>query len=150
MVMSFGLTNAPSNFMRLMNHILYEFSRELVVVYFDNILIYSKTIEDRVMHVRCVLDALRREISYANLKKCCFSLEKVNFLGFVVFKHQVKVNYEKVKLIREWPTLKSASEIISFHGLVDFYRRFIRDFNSIASPFNELIKRNVTFDWGQA
>ncbi|XP_022151643.1 uncharacterized protein LOC111019551 [Momordica charantia] len=150
LVMPFGLTNAPSTFMRLMNHVLRDFLGEFVVVYFDDILIYSRTLEDHVQHVRYVLIALRKEKLYANLKKCNFCMEMINFLGFVISKQGVEVDTEKVKAIREWPTPKNASEIKSFHGLAGFYRRFIRDFSSIAAPLNELIKKHMKFEWGKA
>ena len=84
---------------------------------------------------------------YANLKKCSFCMDKVVFLGFVVSSKGVEVDSEKVKAIQEWPTPKSASEVRSFHGLASFYRRFVRDFSTIAAPLNEIIKKNVGFRW---
>ncbi|KAL0556218.1 hypothetical protein IC582_004728 [Cucumis melo] len=146
--MPFGLTNVPSTFMRLMNHVLCEFLGEFVVVYFD--VIFYKTLEDHVMHVSCVLDALRRKKFYVNIKKCYFCMENENFLGFVVSKHEVEVDLEKVKAIREWPIPKNASGIRSFHGLAGLCKRFIRDFSSIVASLNELIKKNVKLERGQA
>ncbi|XP_048228809.1 uncharacterized protein LOC125369769 [Ricinus communis] len=150
LVMPFGLTNAPSTFMRLMNHVLHECLGKFVVVYFDDILVYSKSIDDHVMHVRRILDILRVEKLYANLKKCAFCMDKVNFLGFVVSSKGLEVDVEKVKAIREWPTPKNISQVRSFHGLASFYRRFIKDFSSIAAPLNEIVKKNVGFTWGDA
>ena len=150
LVMPFGLTNAPSTFMRLMNHVLRECLGKFVVVYFDDILIYSRTIDDHVMHVRKVLEILRVEKLHANLKKCSFCMDRVNFLGFVVSSNGLEVNVEKVKAIREWPTPTNISQVRSFHRLASFYRRFIKDFSSIAAPLNEIVKKNVGFNWGDA
>ena len=123
---------------------------KFVVVYFDDILIYSRTIDDHVMHVRKVLEILRVEKLYANLKKCSFCMDRVNFLGFVVSSKGLEVDVEKVKAIREWPTPTNISQVRSFHGLASFYRRFIKDFSSIAAPLNEIVKKNVGFNWGDA
>ncbi|KAA0059666.1 Transposon Ty3-I Gag-Pol polyprotein [Cucumis melo var. makuwa] len=147
LVMSFGLTNAPSTFTRLMNHVLKEYVGKFVVVYFDDILVYSKGLNDHILHVKTILLKLREEKLYANFKKCIFCLEQIHFLGFIVGKDGVKVDEEKVKAIQEWPTPTNASEVISFHGLASFYRRFIKDFSSITSPLTELVKKHVKFEW---
>jgi hypothetical protein len=132
-----------------MNHVLREFLGKFVVVYFDDILIYSKSLDDHVMHVRLVLEALRKAQLYANLKKCIFCLDKLHFLGFIVSAEGVEVDPEKVKAIQEWPTPKGVSEVRSFHGLASFYRRFVKDFSSIAAPLTEVIKKDVGFKWGE-
>ena len=148
--MPVGLTNAPSTFMRLMNHVLREYLGKFVVVYFDDILIYSKCLDDHIMHVRLVLKILRQEKLYAHLKKCSFCMDKVNFLGFIVFSQGVEVDEKKVRAIKEWPKPKNVSEVRSFHGLASFYRRFIKNFSTITAPLNELVKKNVGFIWGDA
>ena len=145
LVMPFGLTNAPSTFMRLMNHVLRAFIGKFVVVYFDDILIYSKTLEEHVDHLHVVFNVLRENKLYANLKKCSFCLEFVVFLGFVISSKGISVDEEKVKAIREWPIPKNANEVRSFHGLASFYRRFVKNFSSLAAPLNELVKKNVMF-----
>ncbi|KAL0536566.1 hypothetical protein IC582_025515 [Cucumis melo] len=120
---------------------------KFVVVYFDDILVYSKGLNDHILHLKTILLKLREEKLYANFKKCSFCLEQIHFLGFIVGKDGVKVDEEKVKAIREWPTPTNASEVRSFHGLASFYRRFIKDFSSIASPLTELVKKHVKFEW---
>ncbi|XP_033139286.1 uncharacterized protein LOC117130674, partial [Brassica rapa] len=150
LVMPFGLTNAPSTFMRLMNHVLRSFIGLFVVVYFDDILVYSKSLEEHIKHLRTVLDVLRKEKLFANLKKCTFCTDNLVFLGFIVSADGVKVDQEKVKAIQEWPIPKTISEVRSFHGLAGFYRRFVKDFSTIAAPLTEVIKKEVGFKWGEA
>jgi hypothetical protein len=148
LVMPFGLTNAPSTFMRLMNHALRAFLGRFVVVYFDDILVYSKSLDEHIDHLHCVHTVLRKEKLYANLKKCSFCLDKVVFLGFVVGAKGITVDEEKVKAIKEWPTPKSITEVRSFHGLASFYRRFVKDFSTLAAPLTEIVKKSVGFKWG--
>uniref|UniRef100_A0A2N9IM79 RNA-directed DNA polymerase n=1 Tax=Fagus sylvatica TaxID=28930 RepID=A0A2N9IM79_FAGSY len=149
LVMPFGLTNAPSTFMRLMNHVLRTFIGRFVVVYFDDILIYSKNLDDHVVHVKSVLDVLRKERLFANLKKCTFYTDKLVFLGFVVSAQGIQVDEEKVRAIQDWPSPTSVGNVRSFHGLASFYRRFVKDFSSLAAPLTEVIKKNVGFRWGE-
>ena len=134
LVMPFGLTNAPSTFMRLMNHVLHVFIGKFVVVYFDDILVYSKNLDEHVTHLRAVFEVLRKEKLYANLKKCIFCTNELTFLGYVVNDKGIHVDQEKVKVIREWPKPTCVSDVRSFHGLASFYRRFIKDFSTIAAP----------------
>jgi hypothetical protein len=148
LVMPFGLTNAPSTFMSLMNHVLRAFIGKFVVVYFDDILVYSKDLNKHIEHLRYVFDVLKCEKLYANFKKCNFCMEKVVFLGYVVTTTGIEVDEEKVKAIKEWPTPKSITEVRSFHALASFYRRFVKDFSTLAAPLTEIIKKNVGFHWG--
>jgi hypothetical protein len=148
--MPFGLSNAPSTFMRLMNHVLRPFIGKFVVVYFDDILIYSRTLHEHVSHIEQVLLVLRKEQLYANLEKCTFCTDKLVFLGFVVSTHGIEVDESKIEAIKNWPTPINVSQVRSFHGLASFYRRFVKDFSAIASPLNELTRKNVQFVWGQS
>uniref|UniRef100_A0A151UFQ3 Retrovirus-related Pol polyprotein from transposon 17.6 n=1 Tax=Cajanus cajan TaxID=3821 RepID=A0A151UFQ3_CAJCA len=147
LVMPFGLTNAPSTFMRLMNHALRDCIGRFVVVYFDDILIYSQSLSDHVDHLRQVLLVLRDNHLFANVDKCTFCVDNVIFLGFVVSKNGVHVDPEKIKAIQEWPIPTNISEVRSFHGLESFYRRFVPNFSTLASPLNDLVKKDVVFLW---
>jgi hypothetical protein len=147
--MSFGLTNTPSTFMRLMNHVLHAFIGRFVVVYFDDILIYSKEFDEHMNQLRQVLDVLRKESLYANLKRCDFCMDRIIFLGYVVSAKGIEMDGAKVKAIQEWPTPKSKTEVRSFHGLASFYRRFVKDFSTMTSPLTEIIKKSVRFKWGE-
>jgi len=146
--MPFGLTNAPTTFMRLMHHVLRSFIGKCVVVYFDDILIYSSSLEDHEEHVRQVLETLRKEKLYANFAKC-IAIDHIDLLGFVVSSKGVHVDKEKVVAIRHWSTPTNVSEIRSFHGLASFYRRFVKDFSTIVAPLNAIVKKDVVFKWGQ-
>ena len=148
MVMPFGLSNALRTFMRLMNQVLKPFIGKFVVVYFDDILIYSKTEVAHYNHVREVLAVLQANELYINLKKCSFLTDKLLFLRYVVNADGIHVDEDKVRAVREWPTPKTVSDVRSFHGLATFYRRFVRDFSSIVAPIIECLKK-WKFSWGK-
>jgi hypothetical protein len=146
--MSFGLTNAPSTFMRFMNQVLKPIVGKFVVVYFDDILIYSQTKSDHMAHLREVLTILQQNKLYINLKKCSFMTSSLLFLGFIITADGIKVDEEKICAIREWPTPQTVSEVRSFHGLAMFYRRFVWDFSRIVAPITECMKKGK-FHWGK-
>jgi hypothetical protein len=147
--MTFGLTNAPSTFMRLMNHVLRAFIGKFVVVYFDDILIYRKSLDEHVEHIRSVLAVLREQKLYANLDKCTFCTDKVVSLGFVVLGQGLEVDEEKIKAVCEWVPPQNVRQVRSFLGLAGFYQRFVKYFSTIAAPINELTKKEVPFNWGE-
>ncbi|KAL1224964.1 putative mitochondrial protein [Cardamine amara subsp. amara] len=133
-----------------MNHVLRAFKGIFVVVYFDDILVYSKNLDDHVEHLKSVLEVLRKEKLFANLKKCTFCTDNLLFLGFVVSAQGIQVDEEKVRAICEWPSPSIVSEVGSFHGFAGFYRRFVKDFSTIAAPLTEMIKKSVGFKWEEA
>ena len=149
LVMPFGLSNAPSTFMRVMTHVLQPFIGKFLVVYFDDILIYNKSKEEHLEHDRHAFLTLREAKLYINLKKCSFMRPHVLFLGFIVSEHGILADPEKVRVVREWPEPKSIIETRSFHGLDSFYRRFIRGFSIIIAPIIECLKKKK-FQWSNA
>lgn len=148
LVMPFGLTNTLSTFLRLMNHVLRPFIGKFVV-YFDDILIYSKNLDDHLTHLKSVLNILRKEKLFANLKKFTFCTDKLVFLGFVVSAQGIQVDEEKVRAIQEWASPTSVSNVRNFHGFASFYRWFVKDFSTLAAPLTKVIKKNVGFKWGE-
>jgi hypothetical protein len=139
MVMPFGLSNAYSTFMGLMNHVFKPFIR-LFVVYFDDILVYSKSQRDHMEHLYQVFQTLRKQKLYVNLKKCHFLTDSLVFIGYVVSAEGIKMDPSKIEAIISWPVPKSLHDIKSFHGLASFYRRFIRSFSSIIALIIECLK----------
>jgi hypothetical protein len=135
LVMPFGLTNAPSTFMRLMNEVLRPFIGKFVVVYFDDILIYNTCLSEHLDHLRVVFDALRAARLFANLDKCTFCTERVSFLGYVVTPQGIEVDDAKVHAIQSWPTPSTVTQVRIFLGLAGFYRRFVKDFSTIATHY---------------
>jgi len=146
MVMPFGLSNAPSTFIRLMTHVLQPFMGKFLIVYFDDILVYNKSRIDHVDHLRQLFHTLREPKLFANLKKCIFIQPQVLFLGFIVSAQGISTDPDKVRAIREWSEPKTITEARSFHDLASFYRRFIRHFGSIIAPITDCLKKEP-FQW---
>ena len=149
LVMPFGLSNALSTFMRVITHVLQPLIGKFLVVYFDDILIYSQSKEEHLAHLRQVFLTLREAKLYVNLKKCSFMQPHVLFLGFIVSEHGISADPEMVRVIREWTEPQSITEIRSFHDLASFYRRFIRGFSTIMALITECLKNNE-FQWSNA
>lgn len=145
LVMSFGLTNIHAAFMDLMNRVFKPFLDKFVVVFIDDILVYSKTQKEHVEHLRLTLDTLKKEKLYAKFSKCEFWLDRVQFLGHVIDKDGISVNPSKVEVVIIWEQPKTPSEVRSFLGLAGYYRRFIQDFSKIATPLTNLTRKAVKF-----
>jgi hypothetical protein len=146
-VVPFGLTNAPATFMCLMNNVLSKFLDKFVLVFIDDILIYSKNREEHEEHLRLVLQVLREHQLYAKFNKCDFFEKQIHYLGHVLSKEGVAVDLDKIRSIMEWPTPKDVSDIRSFMGLAGYYRRFIKDFSRIGCPITALQKKGIKFLW---
>ena len=145
--MSFGLTNAPAYFMYLMNSVFMPELDKFIAVFIDDILIYSKNVEDHAQHLRIVLQQLRDHHLYAKFSKCEFWLDSVKFLGHTIFSEGISVDPTKVQEVMDWKPPTSVHQIRSFLGLAGYYRRFIPDFSRIAKPMMELLKKVVKFVW---
>src|SRR5437016_4549856 len=148
--MSFGLTNAPAYFMNLMNKIFMEELDKFVMVFIDDILIYSRSEEEHEEHLRIVLDRLRDHQLYAKFNKCEFWLQKVSFLGHVLLEERVAVDPTKVEAVMDWKTPRNVPEIRSFLGLAGYYRRFIEGFSKISKPMTTLLQKSAPFEWSDA
>ncbi|GJV98868.1 reverse transcriptase domain-containing protein [Tanacetum coccineum] len=148
-VMPFGLTNAPAVFMDLMNRVCRSFLDKFVIVFIDDILIYSKNKEEHEEHLRIILELLQKEKLYAKFSKCEFLLDSVNFLGHVINSQGVHVDPAKVEAIKSWSAPKSPTEVRQFLLLDGYYRRFIEGFSLIAKPLTKLTQKNKTYEWGE-
>ena len=147
MVMPFRLTNAPAAFMDLMHRVFQPYLDQFVVVFVDEILIYSQSEREHEYHLRIVLQLLRDHQLYSKFSKCEFWLTEVRFLGHVVSASCVLVDPEKVEAVMSWERPKSVFEIRSFLGLVGYSRRFIKNFSRLAAPMMRLTRMEVKFDW---
>ena len=145
--MPFGLTNALAYFMNLMNKIFMEELDKFVVVFIDDILIYSRSAEEHEQHLRVILNKLWAHELYAKFSKCEFWLQEVDFLGHIITTEGVKVDQEKVKAISERKHPTNVTEIHSFLELEGYYRRFIEGFSKIARPMTALTQKGHEFKW---
>jgi hypothetical protein len=145
--MSFGLTNAPAYFMYLMNSVFMPELDKFVVVFIDDILIYSKNVEDHKGHLHVILQRLRDHRLYAKFSKCEFWLDTVKFLGHTIPSKGISVDPSKVQEVLDWKPTTSVHQIRSFLGLAGYYHRFIHDFSRIAKPMIELLKKGFKFSW---
>uniref|UniRef100_A0A2N9HS09 Reverse transcriptase domain-containing protein n=1 Tax=Fagus sylvatica TaxID=28930 RepID=A0A2N9HS09_FAGSY len=147
LVMPFGLTNAPAVFMDLMNRVFHEYLDSFVIVFIDDILVYSKSQEEHEEHLRIVLQILRDRKLFAKLKKCEFWMDRVVFLGHVISRDGITVDPSKIEAVVNWVRPTNVSEVRSFLGLAGYYRRFVEGFSCIATPLTRLTRKNAKFEW---
>jgi hypothetical protein len=150
LVMPFGLTNAPAAFMDLMNRVFQPYLDQFVIVFIDDILVYSRSREEHAEHLRIVLQTLRDRQLFAKFDKCDFWMTKVHFLGHVISKEGIAVDPSKIDAVLRWERPRNATETRSFLGLAGYYRRFIEGFAKIASPLTKLTRKAVRFVWSSS
>ncbi|TYK14163.1 ty3-gypsy retrotransposon protein [Cucumis melo var. makuwa] len=148
--MSFGLTNAPAVFKDLMNRVFRELLDTFVIVFIEDVLIFSKTEAEHEEHLRMVLETLRANKLYAKFSKCEFCLKQVSFLGHVVYQAGVSVHPAQIEAATSWPRPSTVSEVCSFLSLAGYYRRFVENFSRIATPLTQLTKKGAPFVWSKA
>ncbi|KAA3476892.1 polyprotein [Gossypium australe] len=142
LVMPFGLTNAPSSFQALMNSIFKPLLRKCVLVFFDDILVYSSSWTDHLQHLRKVLSLLMDQQLFAKKNKCCFGITQIEYLSHVLYPGTVSMYKSKVECVSSWPIPQSVKELKSFLGLSGYYRRFIRHYGVLAKPLTDMLKKN--------
>ncbi|GJR95328.1 putative reverse transcriptase domain-containing protein [Tanacetum coccineum] len=147
-VMPFGLTNAPAVFMDLMNRVCKPYLDKFVIVFIDDILIYSKNKKEHEEHLKAILELLKKEELYAKFSKCEFWIPKVQFLGHVIDSQGIHVDPAKIESIKDWASPKTPTEIRQFLGLAGYYQRFIEGFSKNAKPMTKLTQKKVAFTWG--
>ena len=150
LVMPFGLTSALTAFMDLMNRVFQLYLDRFVIVFIDDILVYSGILEEHSEHLRIVLQTLRERQLYAKLSKCQFWLDRVTILGHVISAEGVSVDPQKIEAMVNWKPPKNVSEVRRFLGLARYYREFVEGFSRIAAPLTKLIRKDVKYDWGDA
>ena len=141
LVMPFGLTDTPATFMDLMNRVFHPYLDQFVIVFIDDILVYTKNAKEHTFHLRIVQQTLRDQQLYAKFSKCEFWLNEIVFLGYIVSRNGIFVDLRKVEAIINWEQLKNDIEICSFLGLARYYRRFVKHFSLIVAPLTWLTQK---------
>ncbi|KAL4018114.1 hypothetical protein IC575_021704 [Cucumis melo] len=148
LVMPFGLTNAPATFQSLMNQVFKPFLRRCVLVFFDDILVYSRDITEHEKHLGMVFAVLRDNQLYANHKKCVFAHSKIQYLGHQISKAGVEADEDKIRSMVNWPRPLDVTELRGFLRLTGYYRRFVKGYSNIATPLTKLLQKNA-FKWNE-
>ena len=146
-VLPFGLTNAPAIFQQAMHTIFRKQIGRCVLVYLDDILVYSKTPEEHLAHLREVFQTLRKEQLYCRLHKCHFNEQEIKYLGHLVSSEGVRPDPEKVEKVKDWPEPTNVHETRQFLGLSNYFRKFIQGYSKLAQPLTDLTKKNKSWLW---
>ena len=147
LVMPFGLTGAPGTFQSYINDIIRNSLDRFAVAYMDDILIYSNSLQEHILHVRTVLQKLLSADLYAKLEKCEFHVQKVSFLGFIISSEGISMDPERIRIVAEWPVPESVLDIQVFLGFSNFYRRFIEGYSRVVLPITRLLRKGQPFVW---
>ena len=149
-VLSFGLTNAPATFQAMMNNILSKYIGKCCLVYLDDILVYSKTAAEHLVHLRQILQAFRDAQLYCKLSKCQFAMQSVPFLGHIVSAQGLQTDPKKVQAVQDWPTPQNVPDVRAFLGLAQYFAKFIEGYSTITVPLSNLIRKSVQWNWTDA
>jgi len=148
LVMPFGLSNAPSSFQSLMNHVFREHLRKFILVFFDDILVFSQNLSEHLVHLKTTFDLLMKHKLCVRQVKCSFGASRVEYLGHVISADGVSTDPKKIVAVKEWPKPKNVKELRGFLGLAGYYRRFIKHYGIISKPLTDLLKKDG-FQWSE-
>ena len=146
-VMPFGLTNAPATFQDVMNQVFAALNRKFVLIFVDDILIYSKSYTDHVQHLQEVFEIISQHNFFLKPSKCSFAQQQLEYLGHIISAQGVSTDPQKIQVIKEWPVPVNAKQLRGFLGLAGYYRKFIKHYGVISKSLTELLKKNVIYQW---
>lgn len=145
--MRFGLTNAPATSMKMMNEVFRDCLDQFVIIYLDDILVFSNTWQEHLQHLEHVLLTLRQHQLLAGLSKCSFAQQSISYLGFIIDKSEVTVDPAKVEVLQKWPSASTPTDSSSFLGPANFYRKFIPHYSDIAAPLHQSTRLSTPLRW---